>query len=73
LKQKKEEIIVDQLGQHFHIEEELKIKDNEEQGIMSSKVHMVEEEKEGTSSKKPSQFKKPNKKKRKNFKNQKLD
>jgi len=46
----------------------LKLKENEEQGILSSKVHMVEE---GTSSKQPSQFKKPNQKKMKNFKNQK--
>jgi hypothetical protein len=73
LKHKKEEITVDQLGQHFQIEEELKIKENEEQGILSSKVHMVEEGKEGNSSKKPSQFKRPNQNKRKNFENQKPD
>jgi hypothetical protein len=67
LKHKKEEITVDQLGQHFQIEEELKIKENEERGILSSKVHMVEEGKEENSLKKPSQFKKPIQKKMKNF------
>jgi hypothetical protein len=50
LKHKKDEITVDQLGQHFQIEEELKIKDNEEQVSLSLKVYMMEE---GSSSKKP--------------------
>ena len=44
MKHKKEEISVDQLGQHFHMEEELKIKDNEERGFLSSKGHKVEED-----------------------------
>jgi hypothetical protein len=65
LKHKKEEITVDQLGQHFQIEEELKIKENEEQVSLSLKVHMVEE---GSSSKKP--FQKKKQKKRTNFQNQ---
>jgi hypothetical protein len=56
LKYKNEEIIVDQLGQYFQIDEELKIKENEEQGFLSLKMHMVEE---GFSSKKPFQKKKP--------------
>jgi hypothetical protein len=40
LKHKKENITVDQLGQHFQIKEKLKIKVNEEQLSLSSKVHM---------------------------------
>jgi hypothetical protein len=50
MKHKLEEITIDQLGQHFQIDEELKIKENEEQMSLSSKVHMVGEV---SSSKKP--------------------
>jgi hypothetical protein len=64
MKHKKEEISVDQLGQHFRMKEELRIKDKEEQGFLSSKVHIVEE---GSSLKKSFSNKKPNQKKRKNF------
>ncbi|KAL5803277.1 hypothetical protein ACOSQ4_031582 [Xanthoceras sorbifolium] len=46
LKHKKKDVTLEELGQHFHIEEEYIINSIDEQANSSSKVHMVEEGKE---------------------------
>lgn len=46
LKHKREEMSLDELGQHLRIEEEIRLRDNnEEHESLTSNMHMVEEDK----------------------------